>query len=317
MIPRFWAGACAAATALALAPAANAETVTVGDAVERTCQARPLSAGTPGIAHARYTAGSLGAVTARLTGSSGDWDLALFDARSRRLLNAGATASRSERADVIVPAGTEIVAQACRRSGRTATARLAFDLYEMELPTGPRFAPTLVRAEFGARTHAAAARGDRPRRDPQRGRRRRGCRPLLRSRAHEAPGRGLHVRDDRRRPAHRRPRHCPRRPRLRAPDPRLGAAERAHGLPDPRRLRHRPEGDRRPAPVDRPPDRDRQVARGAADRGRRAGGERGRPRRPAGASRCSAHTTRASGRRRRCRWSSRSTWPTATGRTRG
>jgi murein tripeptide amidase MpaA len=139
---------------MAIAPAAHAATVTVPEPAERTCQARALSESTPGVAHARYTAGSLGAVTARLTGSSGDWDLALFDAGSGRLLNASATATRRERADAIVPAGTEVVAQACRRTGRGATAQLAFDLYEMEVPTGPRFAPTLVRVALGpGRTH--------------------------------------------------------------------------------------------------------------------------------------------------------------------
>ena len=154
MIFRGGAGGLAALVALALAPAANAETVTVGQAVERTCQARPLAEGTPGVAQVRHSVGSTGVLTARLSGASGDWDLALFDAGSRRLLNAGATASRSERAETIVPAGAEVVAQACRRSGRGSSAGLSFDLHELEAPTGPRFAPTMVRVPLGpGRTH--------------------------------------------------------------------------------------------------------------------------------------------------------------------
>ena len=144
------AGACAAAAALLVAPAtAGAETLRATGAVERTCQSRLLPAGTPGAARAAYTPRATGVLTARLTGSAGDWDLALFDARTGKLHNAGATATRSEQAIALVPEGRTVIAQACRRTGDGATAALGFELHEQLGPAVQRQPATMVRVTLG------------------------------------------------------------------------------------------------------------------------------------------------------------------------
>jgi hypothetical protein len=139
---------------LAAAPAAGAETLSAGQAVERDCQARLLPAGTSGVARSSYTPRAGGVVTARLTGSAGDWDLALFDAETGRLHNAGATATRSEQAIALARAGREVVAQACRRTGAGSTAELRLGLYELPADAAPREPAALVRVALGpGRTH--------------------------------------------------------------------------------------------------------------------------------------------------------------------
>jgi hypothetical protein len=124
----------AVAVVVALPATASAATVRAGQAVERTCHARLLPAGTPGVARATYSPPALGVVTARLTGASGDWDLAVFDARSRVLHNASASAGRREQALGFARPGGELVAQACRRTGRGAAAELSFDLHAQRAP---------------------------------------------------------------------------------------------------------------------------------------------------------------------------------------
>jgi hypothetical protein len=111
----------------AAAPPASAAVVRADSAVKRSCRAL-LPAGTPGVAHARFTPARSGLVTTRLAARRGDWDLAVFDGRTRVLHDASATFGARERA---IAWGTErrtLVAQGCRRKGRARTARVAFDL---------------------------------------------------------------------------------------------------------------------------------------------------------------------------------------------
>jgi hypothetical protein len=147
---RTLAGACGAAASLACAAPAAAADLSAAEAVERTCQARLLPAGTPGTARSAHTPGATGVLTARLAGSGGDWDLALFDARTRELHNAGATATRSEQAIALVPEGRTVIAQACRRSGGGSTATLDFDLHEQLGPPVAREPAQMVRVALGA-----------------------------------------------------------------------------------------------------------------------------------------------------------------------
>jgi hypothetical protein len=150
VILRTSAGACAAAAVLACVPAtAGAASLRADSAVERTCQARLLPAGTPGTARATHTPAATGVLSARLSGSSGDWDLALFDSRSGRLHNAGATAARSEQAIALVPEGRTVIAQACRRTGGGSTADVAFDLHEQLGPSVARDPAQMVRVALG------------------------------------------------------------------------------------------------------------------------------------------------------------------------
>ena len=148
MSRRTLAGACGAVLA-ALIGTAPAAALEVNRAVERTCQARLLPVGTPGAARVAYTPSSTGVLTARLTGSSGDWDLALFDARTRALRGAGATATRSEQAIALVPDGRTVIAQACRRTGAGSSATLGLDVHEQLGPPVARQPAQMVRVALG------------------------------------------------------------------------------------------------------------------------------------------------------------------------
>ena len=149
------AAALAAVAATAIPVAAHAATVTADRAEARTCHLRLLPAGTPGTARVAHTPAARGILTTRLTGSGGDWDLAVFDAGSGRLANAGATAGRRELAVSAAEPGRELVAQACRRSGSGRTAEVAFDLHERAAPAVPSGPVALVRVPLtGGRTLA-------------------------------------------------------------------------------------------------------------------------------------------------------------------
>ena len=144
----------AALAALAAIPsAAGAAPLTAAQAVKRTCHARLLAPGTPGTARTTYTARAAGVVTARLDGSAGDWDLAVFDAKTGRLQNASASAGRREEAIGFAAPGRELVAQACRRGGHGSTAAIRFDLHEQAARAAPSAPAALVRVPLsGART---------------------------------------------------------------------------------------------------------------------------------------------------------------------
>ena len=117
----------AVAAALLAAPAAHARDLVVADAVSRTCQDR-LLAGADGAATERFRAERSGLVTVSLDGGSGDWDLAIFRP-SGVLDTASATSGATEKALAYLRAGQTLVAQACRRSGAGARARIGFDLH--------------------------------------------------------------------------------------------------------------------------------------------------------------------------------------------
>src|SRR5688572_4252627 len=102
--------------ALVAAPGAAAATVRVDEAVDRSCAAaqRP---GAPGIAIRRVATLGTSAVSARLEGARGNWNLAVFEAGSNRLVAASSFADGDEVAQgFALDAGT-LVVQACRLSG--------------------------------------------------------------------------------------------------------------------------------------------------------------------------------------------------------
>ena len=104
-------------------------TLGVRDAVARDCTAQQL-AGRRGVATSRYRAASDGQVTFRLAGT-GDWDLAVFD-RTGTLVGSSAAFNANEVAQVGVREGTELLVQACRRSGRARTATLTTQLARVD-----------------------------------------------------------------------------------------------------------------------------------------------------------------------------------------
>src|SRR3954451_5268450 len=128
-----------AATPTLLAPVTKM--LSASRAVPRACDAAPATG--RGLASATYTAPMSGYVTTRLKAASGDWDLLVRDRSGRRV-----TASQGFRSDEVagawVAAGDRLVAEGCRRSGRSSTARMSFVLADVAKPkAGP--APQLVR----------------------------------------------------------------------------------------------------------------------------------------------------------------------------
>ena len=111
-------GSLTALAGLAWAPGASAgtlvnERVVVPATADRTCFERELAGA--GVAKRSATAPGTGAITATLDGGSGDWDLAVFDRRSGRLVGGGAGFGAREVAGGKVTAGQRLVVQACRR----------------------------------------------------------------------------------------------------------------------------------------------------------------------------------------------------------
>ena len=97
--------------------------VTVEAAVAQSCHDSYLR-GAAGTAAVRATATADGLVHARLFGG-GDWDLGVFDARTKRYV-AGSAGSRSnELAEGYVRAGQRLIVQACRFRGSAASARVS------------------------------------------------------------------------------------------------------------------------------------------------------------------------------------------------
>jgi hypothetical protein len=114
----------AAVPAGARAATVVARTVEATGAHAASCQAHaPRSA--PGIRTLRVTAPQTGLLRATLS-ARGDWDLAVFDATSKRTVAASAApAGAGELAEGFVAAGEPLLVQACRRAGAGRRARLA------------------------------------------------------------------------------------------------------------------------------------------------------------------------------------------------
>lgn len=128
---RLGVGLVVALAALAGAGPASASellsrTVSVASAVDRSCTERRLAAGA-GYAQAAAAMPAAGAVSARLSGAGGDWDLAVFDAATGDVIAGSAYAGANELASGFAVAGTRMVVQACRLSGSAERARLDLD----------------------------------------------------------------------------------------------------------------------------------------------------------------------------------------------
>ena len=125
-----------AGTALSANAASAADvlstTVSVGSAVDRSCTDKRLTNG-EGYAQRSVTAPATGSVTARLDGEgAGDWDLAVFDGDSGRLVAGSAYSGMSEVAAGYAATGTRLVVQACRVAGGTTSASLSVDSTAIE-----------------------------------------------------------------------------------------------------------------------------------------------------------------------------------------
>jgi hypothetical protein len=114
--------ALAVLVALVAATPAQAETVSVARSAARDCLTP--AAGQRGVATVRFEAPRTGLVTYRLRARSGDWDLALFDARTGTRLAGSAAFRARELARAFVRRGQAVDVQACRRSGTSRRATL-------------------------------------------------------------------------------------------------------------------------------------------------------------------------------------------------
>jgi hypothetical protein len=108
------------------APAAHADsllsqTITVPSAGTANCTEQATGRG---ILQRRVALPAAGAVAARLTAASGDWDVAIFEARNGRLVSNGAAFGANELASGFVGKPGELIVQACRRKGDSRTAKL-------------------------------------------------------------------------------------------------------------------------------------------------------------------------------------------------
>jgi hypothetical protein len=119
-------GAVALACLVAVpAGAATKAKMSAGKALDRGCHARFVGdrAHTDVI---RTRASDTGLVRARLK-SRGDWDVAVFDAGSKRLVAASAAFAGNEVAEGFVRDGQRLLVQACRFSGKARSARVKVD----------------------------------------------------------------------------------------------------------------------------------------------------------------------------------------------
>ena len=131
----------AAAASPTILPAVT-RTLSATAAAPRTCDHAPQAG--RGLATTTYTAPMSGYVTARLRAASGDWDLLLRDGASGRRVAASQGFRSSEVAGAWVRAGDRLVAEGCRRTGRSARATVSLTLADVAAPKAGT-APELVR----------------------------------------------------------------------------------------------------------------------------------------------------------------------------
>ncbi len=102
----------------------GATTVVASTAATRACHEKLAATGAAGVDTLRTTARKPGLIRARLTGRGGDWDVGVFDARTRRSVAGSAAFGSNELAEGFVRAGQRLVVQACRLRGGGSTAKL-------------------------------------------------------------------------------------------------------------------------------------------------------------------------------------------------
>ncbi|MBA2631046.1 MAG: peptidase M14 [Thermoleophilaceae bacterium] len=83
----------------------------------------------------RARAGAMGLVRARLR-SRGDWDLAVFDAKTKRYVAGSAAFGGRELAEGFVNKGQRLIVQACRFRGRAKTARVKVSFIAVQAKAG-------------------------------------------------------------------------------------------------------------------------------------------------------------------------------------
>src|SRR3954447_3452719 len=108
---------------------------------DRTCHASLYSG--KGIARTTYRAPMSGFVTVRDAAKRGNWNLAVFDARTRHALTSSESFSSNEVAQTWVTSGERLVIQGCRAGGKPSAFRVATTFVDAKPPTST--VPSLVR----------------------------------------------------------------------------------------------------------------------------------------------------------------------------
>ena len=121
-------GACAAAI-LSASPA-EASTVTAEEAVDAACSTGDRS-GEAGVASETVSVPGVSTVRATLTGAEGNWDLAVIEAETGRVVTASSYAEGDEIAEGFSAGAGDLILQACRRTGDDSTAELNVETNEL------------------------------------------------------------------------------------------------------------------------------------------------------------------------------------------
>jgi hypothetical protein len=128
MKTRSLVGLVVAAGALWAAAPASAidllsQSVSAASAVDKSCTGGERSGA--GVAQKRFSMPAAGWVTARLSATGGDWDVAIIDSADGRVVAGSAASGASETASGLAVKGSDLIVQACRLSGGTSTAQLS------------------------------------------------------------------------------------------------------------------------------------------------------------------------------------------------
>ena len=128
-------GAAVAIACLAVAAPASATTLRAERALDRSCSQHERS--DAGVAKQTVHSAGVAAVSARLTGARGNWNLAVFDAESGRRVASSSFARGDEVASGFAVDEGPLVVQACRLDGSDETADVSVDIRELTTPTSP------------------------------------------------------------------------------------------------------------------------------------------------------------------------------------
>ncbi|MGW0574383.1 M14 family zinc carboxypeptidase [Streptomyces sp. NPDC002920] len=134
-------------------------------AVPRPCFSAELPEGTSGVAAREVTSTVNGVVRTTLvpggSGPEGDWDLAVFDKSSGRLLAASSAPRSRELAEGFVTKGQHLVVQGCRYSGpaRTVSLHVGFQATQETAQRGGPAAPAPAPAPAGTPNPSALPSG--------------------------------------------------------------------------------------------------------------------------------------------------------------
>jgi hypothetical protein len=136
-------------------------------AVPRACAAAALRPGTSGTDRREVTATVDGVVQARLrpqSGTEGDWDLAVFDKATGRVVAASAALRSRELAENFVTKGQQLVVQGCRYAGSARSVTLGIDFLALKKDGTPSGTATAAAApERAELVKVEASRQDKDR----------------------------------------------------------------------------------------------------------------------------------------------------------